>query len=89
MFKKQDTKGAVIIAAQILTLAALVVEQAEVNRRRRTYDNIKNYGDPGIETAYSEYRRAYQARNMVGYVTLSVYLFNYLDALYYPVWHKK
>jgi hypothetical protein len=88
-YKQQDNKGAAIIAAQILTLAALIFEQSEVNRRHRDYQRIKDYGNPGLESAYSEYRRAYQTRNAVGYVTLGVYLFNYLDALYYPVWHQQ
>jgi tetratricopeptide (TPR) repeat protein len=89
LYKHQDTKGAVIIAAQVLTLAALIAQQSEVNRRKDDYQRLKVNNGSNVESAYSEYRHAYQTRNVVGYVTLSVYLFNYLDALYYPVWHKK
>lgn len=88
-YKKQEVKGAVLVAVQLLSLVALGFEQAELNRRRDDYRNIKAYGDSGIDDAYNEYRRAYQTRNAVGYVALGVYLFNYFDALYYPVSHKK
>jgi hypothetical protein len=88
-YKKQDTKASAIIAAQLLSLSALIYMQTEVNRRHDDYLRIKRYGDPNLDNAYSEYRRAYQTRNAVGYVTLGIYLFNYLDALYTPVQRGK
>jgi hypothetical protein len=84
-YKKQDTKASAIIAAQVLSLTALIYMQTEVNRRHDDYLRIKDYNNPNIDNTYSEYRRAYQTRNAVGYVTLGIYLFNYLDALYTPV----
>jgi hypothetical protein len=87
-YKKQDTKGSAIMAAQALSLAALIYMQIETNRRHDDYLSKKTYGDPNIEDAYNEYRYAYQVRNVVGYVTLGIYLSNYIDALYYPVFKK-
>lgn len=87
-YKKQDTKGSAIIAAQVLSLAALIYMQTETNRRHDDYLAQKSYGDPRVEDTYNEYRRAYQTRNVVGYVTLGIYFLNYLDALYYPVLKK-
>lgn len=87
-YKKQDTKGSALIAAQVLSLAALIYMQVETNRRHDDYLSKKTYGDPNIEDAYNEYRYAYQVRNVVGYVTLGIYLTNYIDALYYPVFKK-
>jgi hypothetical protein len=88
-YKKQDTKGAAFAAAQLLSLTALLVMQAEVNRRHDDYRAIREYNSPLVEDRYQEYRRAYQTRNGVGYFTLGIYLLNYLDALYAPVRHKK
>ncbi|RPH95941.1 hypothetical protein EHM69_02885 [candidate division KSB1 bacterium] len=87
-YKKQDTKGSAIIAAQVLSLAALIYMQVETNHRHDDYTRIRNYGNPNVEDAYQEYRRAYQTRNVVGYITLSIYALNYLDALYAPVLKK-
>jgi hypothetical protein len=84
-YKEQRIKGAVFGAAQFLSLAALAVLQAEVNRRHDDYLGIKDPTNPLIEDRYQEYRRAYRARNAVGYFALGVYLLNYLDALYTPV----
>ena len=88
-YKKQDTKGSAIIAAQVLSLAALIYMQIETNRRHDDYLSKRDYGDPNIEDSYNEYRYAYQVRNVVGYVTLGIYLTNYIDALYYPVFKKE
>ncbi len=85
VYKEQDVKGAAFAAAQVLSLAALIFMQTEVNRRHDDYLRIKGHDDPNVEDRYQEYRRAYQTRNVVGYITLSLYLVNYLDALYYPV----
>jgi hypothetical protein len=89
LYKKQEVKGVVLASAQVLALVALVATQIDVNHHHNIYLDKKVYGDPTIEGAYSEYRRAYQMRNSVGYVTLGIYLINYLDALYYPVLKKK
>jgi hypothetical protein len=88
-YKKQDVKGAALASAQLVSLAALIFMQIEVNGRHNDYLDKKTYFDPTVETAYSEYRRSWQTRNVVGYVTLGIYLVNYLDALYTPVFHKK
>ena len=85
MYKEQDVKSAAIIAAQVLSLAALVYMQTEVHRRHDDYLALKRYGDANIEDRYQEYRRAYQTRNAVGYITLGIYFAQYLDALYVPV----
>lgn len=87
-YKKQDTKGSAIAAAQILSLAALIYLQTESNRRHSNYLDKKIYGDPNIENAYNLYHQAYRTRNVFGYVTLGIYVINYLDALYYPVFKK-
>jgi hypothetical protein len=87
-YKKQDTKGSAFAAAQILSLAALIYMQTETNRRHSDYLDKKVYGDPGIENAYNLYHQAYRTRNVFGYVTLGIYVINYLDALYYPVFKK-
>lgn len=88
IYKQQKIKASVIIAAQVLSLAALVVMQAETERRHDDYLAIRDYQDPAIEDRYQDYRRAYRFRNVVGYVTLGVWAFNYLDALYTPVFKK-
>jgi hypothetical protein len=88
-YKQQQMKGAALASAQLLSLVALIAMQSEVNRRHNDYLSKKTYGDPNIETAYGEYRRAYHTRNAVGYVTLGIYVINYLDALYTPVKQRK
>jgi hypothetical protein len=88
IYKDQKVKGAVVIAAQVLSLAVLVYMQSEVHRRHDDYLALKIYGDPNIDDRYQEYRRAYQTRNAVGYITLGIYVANYLDALYVPVRKK-
>ncbi len=87
-YKEQDNKGAAIIAAQLLSVAALIYLQAETSRRHDDYLAIKNYNNPDIDDRYQEYRRAYQTRNTVAYFTLGIYALNYLDALYFPVKKK-
>jgi hypothetical protein len=88
-YKQQDVKGSAIMAAQVVSLAALILMQVQVNHSHNDYLAIKDYTNPVIEDRYNVYRQAYRSRNAVGYVTLGIYLFNYLDALYTPVWHKK
>jgi tetratricopeptide (TPR) repeat protein len=87
-YKRQELKGTAIVVAQVFSLAALMFEQVEVNRRHNDYRGLA-YNDPRIEQVYGDYRSAYRTRNVVGYITLGVYLINYCDALYYPVWHQK
>lgn len=87
-YKQQDVKGSAIAAAQVLSLAALIFMQTEVNRRHNDYRRIKDFNNPAVEDRYQEYRRAYQTRNVVGYVTFGIYLANYFDALYTPVFKK-
>jgi tetratricopeptide (TPR) repeat protein len=88
-YKRQELKGTAIAVTQVITLAALIFEQSEQARRHDEYQHLKQYGDPRIEQAYADFRNAYRVRNVVGYITLGVYIFNYFDALYYPVSHKK
>lgn len=88
-YKQQGNKGAAFMAAQAVALAGLIYAQTEVNRRHNDYLHIRDYDNPAIDDRYGEYRRAYQFRNVVGYVTLGIYLGNYLDALYTPVFHRK
>jgi hypothetical protein len=88
VYKDQDTKGAAFAAAQVLSLAALIFMQTEVNRRHDDYLRIRDFNNPDVEDRFQEYRRAYQTRNVVGYITLGIYLVNYLDALYTPVFKK-
>jgi hypothetical protein len=87
-YKQQRIKGTVFIAAQVLTLAALGVLQAEVGRRHDDYLAVKGQNSPIIEDRFQEYRRAYRARNAVGFFTLGIYIVNYLDALYTPISHS-
>jgi hypothetical protein len=89
VYKKQDVKGAALASAQLLSLAALIAMQIEVNHLHSVYLGKKSYNDPTIESAYSEYRRSCRTRNVVGYVALGIYVVNYLDALYTPVFHNK
>ncbi len=84
-YKQQDTKGAAVIAAQVLSLAALIYMAGETSRRHDDYLAIKDFNNPIVDDRYQEYRRAYQTRNVVAYVTLGIYGLQYLDALYYPV----
>jgi hypothetical protein len=92
MYKQQEMKGAALMAAQAISLAALIFMEVEVHNRHHDYLSVKEYrpaDDPTIETRYTDYRRAYRIRNAFGYVTLGIYTLNYLDALYWPVKHKK
>jgi hypothetical protein len=88
-YKNEPVKGAAFTAAQILSLAALIYMQSEASRRHDDYLAIKNFGSPLLDDRYQEYRRAYQTRNVVGYITLGIYALNYLDALYTPVIKKR
>jgi hypothetical protein len=88
IYKEQGVKGSAFAAAQVLSLAALIFMQTEVNRRHDDYLQIRDYDNPDVEDRFQEYRRAYQTRNVVGYITLGIYFVNYLDALYYPVFKK-
>jgi len=87
-YKRQELKGTAIAVTQVITLAALIFEQVEVDRRHHDYLSL-GYNNPETQRAYSDYKSAYRTRNVVGYITLGVYIFNYVDALYYPVSHKK
>jgi hypothetical protein len=80
-YKRQELKGTAIVVAKVFSLAALIFEQVEVNRRHNDYRGLA-YNDPRIEQVYGDYRSAYRTRNVVGYITLGVYLINYCDALY-------
>jgi hypothetical protein len=88
-YKEQRIKGTVVIAVQVLSLAALAVMQAEVDRRHDDYLSVNEYHSPVVDDRYQEYRRAYRMRNAVGYVALGVYILNYFDALYTPVTRRK
>jgi hypothetical protein len=81
-YKGQKARGAVVTSLQILSLATLVILQAEVNRRHNAYEDKE--GNEAI-TAYDEYTRVWRARNAVGYVALGIYIGAYLDALYTSV----
>ena len=88
-YKKQNTKGAALAAAQFMSLMAFAVMQGEADRAHNDYRRLRAYGDPRLEDAFQDYRRAYQTRNVFGYVALGIYAINYLDALYTPVFHHK
>jgi hypothetical protein len=88
IYKQQQVKGAALMAAQVISLAALIFMEFEVHNRHEDYLNVKEYGDPTVENRYQDYRRAYRIRNAFGYVTLGIYTLNYLDALYWPVKKK-
>ncbi len=81
-YKGQRVRGAVVTSLQILSLATLVILQAEVNRRHNIYEARE--GNEGM-TAYDEYTRVWRARNVVGYVAIGIYVGAYLDALYTSV----
>jgi hypothetical protein len=81
-YKGQKARGAVVTSLQILSLAALVVLQSEVNRRHDIYEEKE--GSEAI-TAYDEYTRVWRARNVAGYVAVGIYVGAYLDALYTKV----
>ena len=81
-YKGQKARGAVVTSLQILSLATLVILQAEVNRRHNIYEGKE--GNEAI-TAYDEYTRVWRARNAVGYVAIGIYIGAYLDALYTSV----
>ena len=72
-------------AVEAATLAAFVAYALETNKRKNEYLDIHEYGTPLIDERYNDYRAAYRTRNILGYLTLGVYLANYYDALYAPV----
>lgn len=84
-YKDQQVKGTTFAVAQILSLGAFIFMETEVHRRHQDYLNIHDPNNPEVDSRYQDYRRAYQVRNVVGYVALSIYVVNYFDALYYPV----
>lgn len=70
---------------QAVTLGAFVYYIFETDARKDDYLALHDYGSPLIDERYNDYRSAYRTRNVLGYVTLGVYLANYYDALYAPV----
>lgn len=84
-YKQQKAKGAVFGVLQAVTLAAFVAYVIETDARKDDYLAVNEYGNPLIEERYNDYRSAYRTRNLLGYLTLAVYLANYYDALYAPV----
>lgn len=84
-YKQQRIKASTIGVVQLITLAAFVAFAVEADSRKNDYLSIEEYGSPLIEERYNDYRSAYRTRNILGYLTLGVYLANYYDALYSPV----
>lgn len=84
-YKQQKAKAAVFSVLQVITLGAFVAYIFETDARKDEYLAIGDYGSPLIEERYNDYRSAYRTRNLLGYLTLGVYLANYYDALYAPV----
>lgn len=84
-YKQQKVKATVFGVLQAATLAAFVAYALETNRAKNEYEDIHLYGSPLTEERYADYRAAYRTRNILGYLTLGVYLVNYYDALYAPV----
>lgn len=84
-YKQQRVKATVFGVVQAATLAAFVAYALETNKRKNEYLDIHEYGTPLIDERYNDYRAAYRTRNILGYLTLGVYLANYYDALYAPV----
>lgn len=84
-YKQQKVKATVFGVLQAATLAAFVAFVFEADSRKDDYLAVNEYGNPIIEERYSDYRKAYRTRNLLGYLTLGVYLANYYDALYAPV----
>ncbi|MBK6765482.1 MAG: hypothetical protein IPG71_03905 [bacterium] len=84
-YKQQKTKAAVFTVVQAITLGAFVAFIFEADARKDEYLAVHEYGSPLIEERYNDYRSAYRTRNLLGYLSLGVYLANYYDALYAPV----
>lgn len=84
-YKQQRIKASTIGVVQLITFAAFIAFAVEADSRRDDYLAIHEYGSPLIDERYNDYRSAYRTRNILGYLTLGVYLANYYDALYSPV----
>lgn len=84
-YKQQRAKAAVIGVVQAIALGAFVAYIFETDSRKDEYLAVHEYENPLIEERYNNYRSAYRTRNLLGYLTLGVYLVNYYDALYAPV----
>ncbi len=85
VYKQQRVKATVFGVLQAATLAAFVAFIVETNTRKSDYLDVNVYGSPLLEERYNDYQSAYRTRNILGYLTLGVYLANYYDALYAPV----
>lgn len=85
VYKQQKVKATVFGVLQAVTLVAFVASIVETKSRKDDYLGIHDYNSPLIEERYNDYRSAYRARNILGYLTLGVYIANYYDALYAPV----
>lgn len=84
-YKQQRVKATVFGVLQAATLAAFVAFIVETNTRKNDYLDVNEYGSPLLAERYNDYQSAYRTRNILGYLTLGVYLANYYDALYAPV----
>lgn len=84
-YKQQKVKATVFAVLQAATLAAFLAYIFEADARKDDYLAITEHGNPLIEDRYADYRKAYRTRNILGYLSLGVYLANYYDALYAPV----
>ncbi len=80
-YKGQKVRGTAFMATQLLSLVALAVLQSEVNRQ---HDDYMGAEGAAAANAYGDYRNAWRTRNVVGYVTVGIYVASYLDALYSP-----
>jgi predicted Zn-dependent protease len=88
-YKQHKVKGAVFSLAQVVTLAAFVAMAIETSNRKDDYLSLHEYDPARLDDRYNSYQSAYRTRNILGYVTLAVYLANYYDALYAPVRSEK
>jgi len=85
VYKQQRVKATVFGVLQAVTLTAFVISIIETNSRKNDYLDVNVYGSPLLEERYNDYKSAYRTRNILGYLTLGIYLTNYYDALYAPV----
>ena len=85
VYKQQKVKATVFGVLQAVTLAAFVAMAIETDARKDDYSSVNVYGSPLISERFNDYQSAYRTRNILGYLTLGVYLVNYYDALYAPV----
>lgn len=83
MYKKDNTKGKIILGAVVLDAAAIAILHWQVTRAHDRYLAARNPDD--IEKKFSTYRNWYRLRNGCILAGIATWLYSYFDALYQPI----